>query len=275
MTANHDLERRIADYYASEAPPTAPDWVLESTLASIDTTPQRRAIRVPWRFPNMNIYAKVAVAAVALIAVGAVGLAVLRPGAGPGVGGPVVTPSPTPAPSRSATLPPLPTPSPYEPPALTETFTSNIHGISISHPAGWRAEAATEPWTTSGVPLFREPAGDYLYEPARTDHLFLGIASKALAGASFDEWAADLLAASGCPGSNTPIVVDGAAGVMSGECTIAVVSSEGRAYVIVLHKSDDFADLRAFDARPWFDDLLATVQLRPEDAVDASPSASP
>ena len=46
---------RIADYYATEAPPRAPDRVLEAALATIDTTRQRRAlIRMPWRFPIMN-----------------------------------------------------------------------------------------------------------------------------------------------------------------------------------------------------------------------------
>jgi hypothetical protein len=272
MNASDELERRIADFYASEVPARAPEWVLEAVLTTVETTRQRRAIRVPWRLPTMNTYAKVAVAAVAIVAVGAVGLAVLRPGSAPDVGGPLVTPSPTPAPSPSATLPPLPTPSPYEPPALTETFNSNIHGISISYPAGWLAQAATVPWTTSNIPLFREPAGDYLYDRSRADHLFLGIASKALVDASPDEWAADLLGSEGCGGSSEPIVVDGADGVISGECSVAVVSNEGRAWVFVLNASTDFRDLRAFDARAWLEEILATVQLQPEDAVAAAPS---
>jgi hypothetical protein len=36
MTANDRLERRVADYYAAEAPPRAPDWLLRSTLETID-----------------------------------------------------------------------------------------------------------------------------------------------------------------------------------------------------------------------------------------------
>ena len=55
MNADLDLERRVADYYATEAPPRAPDWMLGAALATIDITPQRRVlIRVPWRFPIMN-----------------------------------------------------------------------------------------------------------------------------------------------------------------------------------------------------------------------------
>lgn len=106
MNANHELERRLAGYYASEAPSRAPDRVLEATLASIDSTRQRRAVvRPPWRFPIMNSYAKVAIAAVAVVAIGAVGLAMLRPGADTGPG--VITPS-SPGPSVESASPASP-----------------------------------------------------------------------------------------------------------------------------------------------------------------------
>jgi hypothetical protein len=85
MTANDDLERRIADFYATEAPRRAPDWVLASTLATVDTTRQRRAfVALPWRLPHMNVYAKAAVAIVAVIAVAGIALALLRPDPRPG-----------------------------------------------------------------------------------------------------------------------------------------------------------------------------------------------
>jgi len=86
MNVNQDLERRIADFYATEAPRRAPDWVLGTALATIDISPQRRAfVRGPRRFHAMNTNVRLAVAAVAVIAVGAAGLAVLRPGPGPGI----------------------------------------------------------------------------------------------------------------------------------------------------------------------------------------------
>src|SRR4051812_30389771 len=96
MNKDVDLERRLADYYATERPQRAPDRVLESALATTEITTQRRAVfRLPWRFPTMNSYARMALAAVAVIAIGALGLAFLRPGTSPGVGGPpVTTPSP-------------------------------------------------------------------------------------------------------------------------------------------------------------------------------------
>ena len=39
------------------------------------------------------------------------------------------------------------------PPPLTETFTSPLHGISVSYPEGWTARAATEPWTDGPSPI--------------------------------------------------------------------------------------------------------------------------
>lgn len=273
MKAKHDFERRIADLYATEAPPRAPDWVLRSALATIDRTPQRRALgRVPWRLWNMSSFAKAAVAAVALIAVGLIGLSVVRLGSSPGVGGPAATASSTPAPTPAPTLSPSPSPSPYAPPALTETFTSDIHGISISYPAGWAATPATVAWTTPGEPTFTDPAGDFLYDPAREDHLFLSSASKPISG-SFDEWAAGLLTGQ-CTASE-PVVVDGAEGVVATGCAFALVPSGGRGYFVGLYVSPDDAELRAFDADAWLKEVLATVRLLPERAIDTGPSASP
>ena len=84
MNANPDLERRLADFYASEAPLRAPDWVLESVLAISEITRQRRAlIRLPRRVPRHEQLRQGGDAAVAVIAIGAVGLAVLRGGAHP------------------------------------------------------------------------------------------------------------------------------------------------------------------------------------------------
>jgi hypothetical protein len=266
MTANHDLERRLADYYDSEAPLAAPDWVLRDALATIDVTPQRRVfIHVPWRkFPTMNTYARWAVAAVAVIAIAAVGIAVLRPGNSPGVGGQAVTPSPEPSPSATS----RPTPSPRPVPPLTQSFTSTLHGISISYPEGWTAQAATEPWT-GAQPNFGEPPADTLYDPVLTDHLFLSVASQPIGDSTPDEWVAQHLYE--CAESE-PIAVDGAAGLIgAGDCNVVAVTTDGRGYLIVLYTSGDEAWLSYTYNRAWFEQVLATVQLHPEDAVDTLP----
>jgi hypothetical protein len=93
MNAYDDLDRRIADFYASDVPTRAPDRVLRSVLDSIDDTKQRRAlIRVPWRFPHMTRRAWLVLAAAALVltALGVIGLGALRREPGPDV----ITPNP-------------------------------------------------------------------------------------------------------------------------------------------------------------------------------------
>src|SRR5687767_4549250 len=89
----------------------------------------------------------------------------------PGTSLPAATAAPTPTQAPTGT--PLPTARPAvtpapSGPALTETFTSAMHGISISYPAGWSVQAATEPWTSDALPFFREPFGDFFYDPAPT-----------------------------------------------------------------------------------------------------------
>ena len=268
MNANHDLERRIAEFYETEAPLRAPDWVLGSALATVDTTKQRRALsRVPWRFRNMNTFAKVAVAAVAVIAVGGLGLAVLRPGTGLSPGGSNPSTSPSSSPSDS----PLPSASAL--PALTETFTSERTGISISYPTGWTIDAATQPWL-SGLPASCDPAcADRIYE-SETDSPFIGLSSQPLAGRTGEQWAGDVVNDPAwedtCDPQTEQASIDGAPGMIAVHCPDPLLTASAwtadRGYLIVLYRIDD---------RAFFEELLATVRLHPEDALDAAPSASP
>ena len=217
----------------------------------------------------MNTYAKVAIAAVVVIAVGVVGLSLLRGSQGPSVGGPVVSPSPSPTPSPSTT------PNPSLPPALTETFTSALHGISISYPTGWATQAATDqsPGFETG---FLSPGADWIYEPLQQDHLFIALTSEALAGAAGETWAGDYMSNpdEGCGTTPTQAVtVDGAEGLMCDGLALVWVTDRG--YTIRLYRSGDDPWLdQAYD-EAWFRTVLDTVQLAPEDAVDPSPSASP
>ena len=276
MNVNRDLERQLADFYESEAPPRAPDWVLRSALQAIDTTRQRRVvIRVPWRSTNMNTFAKVAIAAVVVIAVGALGLSVLRPPSSSNVGGqPSASPSPStsPSPTFGATIIPEPAP------ALTETFTSERHGFSVSYPAGWDTAKATEPWPGAGLPNFREPTGDFMFDPVLTDHLFLSVASKPLAGQGGAAWADEFLnamAANGDCGLPLESITTGfgPARQCAGGGIVATWAAD-RGYVIWMYTSgDDPSAVAAYD-QAYFNDILATLQLKPEDAVDTAPSPS-
>ena len=265
MSRDLDLERRLADFYAAEVPPRVPDRVLGSALAQIDITQQRRVlIRVPWRFHDMNTFAKLAIAAVVVIALGAVGLSALRPGQAPGVGG-QATPVRSPVPSPSSS------PGPPVSPALTETFTSAMHGISVSYPAGWTVREATEPWTT-GVPFQGSAFADAIDSG---NNNFLLLASQGLGGKSADQWAADLSLHADwgdtCAPSPEPVTIDGTPGLLVLHCPNAEVQSavvwvDDRGYLIIGY---DLPNLEYFKA------VLATVTLSPEDARDAAPSPSP
>jgi len=167
MTANDDLERRIADFYETEAPVRAPDWVLASTLANVDSTPQRRAfIALPWRFPHMNTYARAGVAIVAVIAVVAVGLAFFRPGSTSGVG---AVPSPSASPTilpylnigvgattagRNALAPGFPVPITVDVPAGWVTCSPSPLEQAVCSP-----ESATAP-SAAGVALVENVVAD-------------------------------------------------------------------------------------------------------------------
>ena len=222
----------------------------------------------------MNRNAMLAVAAVAVVAVGLVGLAVLRPGAGSGVAGPggpsaalVASPSPSDTTTQS------PSPTPFIPPALTQPFTSDVHGISMSGPAGWSTRKATEPWTI-GIPFFASEFADVVYDDSTEDLKFIGLASQALAGRSADEWRTQVSSNPDwgplCTPRTEPITVDGASGDLVAFCPggllYALVTTEDRGYIVVLYGVGD---------RPWFDEILATVKLSPTDAIDIAPSASP
>ena len=214
----------------------------------------------------MNNFAKVAIAAVVVVALGAVGLSVLRPSTQSGVGGqPDVSPSASPSPMPSTS----PSASPVSPPALTETFTSE-RGFSISYPSGWVTRAATDPWTT-GFPDFGSTAGDVIYDPVLRDHLFLMVASQPLGGKTGAQWVDDLLAgltsADECTAPIQPVTIDGTQGQMCAS-GYAAVSAGDRGYAIAFYVSgDDPAAVAGFD-QAYFNDILATMRLQPEDAVD-------
>ena len=261
MTADRDLERSLAELYASEGGLRAPDRVLLSALETIDTTRQRRApLRLPRRFPTMTTYARVAVAGMIVIAVGTFGLLALRPSTGT-VTGPGSSPSASP--DRTA--------SPAPPP--TQPFTSAIHGLSVGPPAAWSIAAATQPWA-GGPASFADPTGDVLFDPTLTDHLFLALRSRSIGNAEPARWIADGLRLLECS-SSEPVTIDGAAGAIGTEgCDAAAVVSDARGYLIRLYTSSDEAWIADVYDRDWFADVLATVRLDPASALNARERAA-
>ena len=179
-------------------------------------------------------------------------------------GGPDIQPTSSPEPTATPEATAEPTLSPVAAPPLTQSFTSALHGFSVSYPEGWTAQAATEPWTDPTFPLlFGEPHADFLYDPALQADLFLTIASQPIGDSTPEDWAAEQLASDeGCTATE-PITVDGASGLIG--CTLAVVTTAGRGYWIQLYTGDGAPV--TYDLA-WLEEVLATAQLHPEDAVD-------
>jgi Tol biopolymer transport system component len=104
------FDPRIADWLEDD-PYAAPQQALDVVLAAFPSITQRRAARVPWRFPDMSSPLKLAfaAAAVAVLVGGVLLFGPLRPAsnvAAPATASPLASPSPTTA-TGSPTLPPV------------------------------------------------------------------------------------------------------------------------------------------------------------------------
>ena len=69
MTDDRSLER-AARSWIEVGPTQAPDRAVEAALLRIDTTPQERDLRIPWRFPTMTICPPRRAAIVGVVLVG-------------------------------------------------------------------------------------------------------------------------------------------------------------------------------------------------------------
>ena len=254
-TFDRDVNRAIRSWLHEDRHEDA-SRLAEAVLDQVDTIPQRRATWWPrWRTPIMNRIVTIGLAAAAVVVIATfVGARLFG------------SPTGRAGSESTSALPP------------TQSFTSELHGISVSYPEGWSAQAATEPWT-DGTFLLSLGVQDLLFDPTLTNHLFLAFASQPIGDSTPEDWVAEQMASyAGCTATE-PITVDGATGLIgagesatgligAGECKVAVVTTAGRGYWIQLYTSGDEAWISVAYDRAWFQDFLATVQLQPEDAVD-------
>jgi hypothetical protein len=139
MTRTPDLER-LMDAYFEEGVTELPDRVYEVVRSDIDRTRQR-AIIGPWRKPDMQSLAKLAMAAAAVVVFAIVGYN-LVPGRG-AVGGAPASPSGSPPAAPSASAPALPAATdavrvgPLAPGTYSPYLGSNVR-VVFTVPAGWR-----------------------------------------------------------------------------------------------------------------------------------------
>ena len=187
MNVRTDTER-ILDAYLAPEPDRLADRVIDAALAHIARTPQRRALRAPWRFPDMPALSRATgIAAVALVAVVAAGgILYLNSNNSDNVGS-QNTPVPTAAPTAAPTPEPTAEPS-FVAPGITgwKTYTSAVYDYTISYPEDWIVGArATQKWQP-GEPE-DAPSSDVFFNDG-DDIAFFALQFPAPAGADLGSW---------------------------------------------------------------------------------------
>jgi hypothetical protein len=144
MTQQPDIER-LLDHWFAEGPSQVPDRVFDDAVGRLDRQSQTSAWRLRWRNLNVTTPARLAVAAIAIIAVLGAGLVVLRPSSNVGQPPiPTASPSPSPSPSSASTVDGaqrLPISGPIEPGRYyIERGPLSAATFSFTVPAGWSAQ---------------------------------------------------------------------------------------------------------------------------------------
>jgi hypothetical protein len=254
---------RTARVWLDDGPTRMSDRALLSALAEIHTTRQRRALRPAWRAAPVSIFARVATAAVLVVAVSLVAINVVpSPSDRPSVGGP----SPSPSASAAVDFP------------MTSTFVSPTYGFSFKYLDRGGLRPATELWDPVRQQADINLDGAFDAVETGLSAYFEAASVKLPDGVSIDAWVDQYVtptAAGGCGvarGRQAEITIDGQSGRVA-EChngdpdrVQATVVAGGRLYLFILSAARS-------DARALFDAWIATIDLRPEDA--AVPSNSP
>ena len=285
MKRHYTFEDRLSEWL-EDGPLHAPDSVAKTVLAAFPSIPQRRGVlRVPWRFPLMNGYARAlaGIAAVAVVAVVALTLLNRPPAAV--IGGPG---SPSPSPSVA----PTPSPTPINT-STWKSFTSARHGETILYPADWTATAATAPWP-AGVeaPPPPNPMLDAFTAPGTNGPAFV-VVSQSTKGVTDASWLATyekngaakypLMCWPSAATMEQRMLIGGIPASIHGGLegcgfTEAIAFSGGVVWELTAYQDPSTATFPVFD-RALFDAFLSTVTLdrtkvRDLPAATASPRPS-
>ena len=272
MTAHHDLDRQL-NAFLLDGPTSLPDSSFDAVRDRTEQTRQR-VVLGPWRVPTLNKLIPIGLGAAALVAVLLLGSRFIGSPSS-NVGGPASQPPASAAPSEApaSAAPASAAPSPVSPPPLTQSFTSPLHGISLSYPEGWTARAATEPWTDrpGDHPSSFTPVStccttrSWPTTCSWTSSRSRSAIPRPTSG-SPSRWLGDDVPGSRADRRRRRHRTD--RGQRERLRPVAAVTTAGRGYRIELYRSnDDPAAVAPYD-RAWFEEVLATVQLHPEDAVD-------
>ena len=274
MTGMRDPDE-IIGAFLDRSPGDLPDTTRRAIATSIRTIRQRRrSLDPPWR-PHHMVNSKIAlIAAVLVLAAGAVFILNRDGSTNLGVGAPSANPNaPATTPAASAPATPVDT-------IGWQTFTSARHGYSVSHPADWTAVAATQPWNLAVDQnlVIYEKSTDRVTAPISVRE-FAGYGGPLPAGVTYDEFVT-LYQAPGIKEMGQscfppqadwrPITIDGQSAGLYTACGYieAQLAYGGRVWI--------FSGYGNFyvDA-PQFEAMLATIRLQPENADDTPVAGMP
>ena len=273
MTVKRDPDAILAAWL-EDGPNRLPDATRRAIAVTTRTTRQSRRPRwVPWRFPNMNGMSRFALAAVAVVAVALGGLYLLtgRPAAGSA------------GQRRRLRRPSSPSPSP----TLSASPDTDVHVGSVRHLDRLSerldhrpCSQAVDEWATRELKTARATRSRircsaticswFLHRsrwPARPATNGRQPYQASVNGAAH----ARLRTPGRSPIDDAPgVIVDCAARPIH-----ALTWVGDRGYFVLLYRSADEPWLDGVYDRTWFEQVLGTVKLQPEDAVAApSPTAS-
>jgi hypothetical protein len=159
--SNHlDPDRSIARWLVAEAPDRAPERLLEASRAQVRSTAQRQSPRLVRRFEAMNAYAKLGIAAAAVVVVAVVGINL-----GSGLNTVSSEASPTSSPLASPTASPSVAPSQAVAPQPPAEFTGTIAcGVPVRSPTEETLDVGND-----GTTLSRNREGAWQQTVAMSD----------------------------------------------------------------------------------------------------------
>lgn len=266
MTGQTEVEL-ILDRYLADGAERVPDRVIDAALDQIDSTAQRRVLRLPWSLPALPAFVKPALAGAAVVAAIALGWTLLERGPRGTVG---TTPSPTSSPSAS--------PSPPPATGWSRTFDSPLYGYSVGAPEGWEFQPSTEVWRPREG-RFGEAPLDFI--TPRGEQLVLRAGSGLIPeGAEADDWIARFvthtdIAVCGPPRETLEVIlIDGQPGRLRDSCgeVEATVVVGQRVYVFTLFVNAGTSEPGRSGGRGLFDAFAASIRLTPATAYPASPA---
>ena len=150
MSTDRDVTRIVRSWLHEDAHEEA-DRILNLVLDEIDTTPQRRPSWLARRFPPMNTYARIAVAAAVVLVAAIVAVNLLPEVNRPG--GPTATPTATPEPS-AVPFSSTPASGALDPGSIVLDGAFPL-AIAFDVPAGWSREGTPEAADYVGVHKIR------------------------------------------------------------------------------------------------------------------------